>query len=166
MNDYLNKLLKLIDHNRGVVAGVLIAIVAMAWLTACTPTTTSLISQIDKVDAAVLEMEADDIEADFAAREADIEAQIATFNADAERFGAAYQRRADDLQRQVEMRRTVIDTVGGLATQAVNGAINPASLIATAIGLLGVLGGMGVTVDNVRKDRVIRKLKSPEGATE
>ena len=135
--DFLNKLLKVADHDRWKVIGLLLGILAAVAIVGCQPTTGSVLNPGEKVARAELASEAATLKAQAEANVAKIEAGFA------------------DLDKQAEFRADVINTLGGLATAAAEGTISPTAGIASIVNLalLGLAGG-GI-IDGRRKDKLI-----------
>jgi hypothetical protein len=151
MTDWLNVVLEkmrapgfvkvLVDHNRGLFLGMIVAAVAVISAVGCRVTTTSPLSgkpvTQDQLDA----------EASIATR--DLQTQQAVLAAKAadlkDKLGPAY----SELERKQEAVNTIVGTVSGLINQYVPG---PWQGVA-ATGFSALLLGLGL--DNRRKDRLI-----------
>lgn len=66
--DTLHRLLKWVDHNRGLAFGIALAALVSFWLIGCTPKTASILVPDKEVTATELEREIAQVESDFAAK--------------------------------------------------------------------------------------------------
>ena len=150
--DALHKMLKWIDHNRGVVAGLVLTALVAGWLVGCEPTTQSIKDADRQVTAAEFEREVLD-------EKAALEARTVLLEQDAELLAQRAEVGAADLERQYELRRQILTAVGALGSDLAEGDFSAPGLIngIVSILLLGLAGG--AVYDNRRKDRVIATAK-------
>ncbi len=158
--DLFHKLAKLIDHNRGMVIGLLLTSLLATYLTGCQATTPSLRDASRQVTAAELRAEADALAVGLMQRKQSIELRLEAYNQEVEQFNYRLGDAAEDLNQKMQFRAQVVKTLGGLAVGAAEGSINPLSAITAILGLLSAGSAMGLGVDNLRKDRLIKKLKT------
>ena len=164
MNDWIHKVTKWLDYNRNVVTYMVLAAIVIAGgsgLAGCQSRTIGLFLDQGKVTRVELERQAITVSADFAGRGAQIDAATVALNADIAASNETLAAAGSDLDRQDEFRASVFEVVGTTALAAVNGTLNPVSLIPMAIGLLGVAYGGGKRADKKRADVVIAKYKAP-----
>lgn len=157
MKDYVHKLTKWIDYNRGTfVAFLAIIVVAVGTfvITGCASKAIGLMPGVE-VTRQELSVQVIEREADYTGREAVITAEVAALNADK----LAVQKKVDvaikALDRQDEFKASIAEFVGIAATDLMAGTLNPYSLILPALGISGLIYGGGKKFDNVRKDKVI-----------
>lgn len=158
--DVIHTVAKFVDYNRGAVIGIVLAVVASVTLFGCQPTTGSLLEPDRQVDAGELEREVIIRTYDLADDAVAIQVALDNHNIEVEQFNELVEVANADLQRQYEQREQIVATLGGIATAAVEGAINPASIVGSVITLLTGLGAVGFGYDSVRKARVIKALKT------
>jgi len=134
--DVLHKLLKVVDHDRWKVIGVVVALLVGVALVGCQSRTASVLTD-EKVNRVQLQAEAMTLQA--------------RAEADAAQLAAGFA----DLDKQDEMRRTAIEWFSGIAAAGVQGTLSPTTAIAglANLALLGLCGGS--VVDGRRKDKVI-----------
>jgi len=144
--DILHKLLKMIDHNRYAVMGLLLAAVLSIGIVGCQVRTASLIDPTRKVDAAELNREIITVKASLAARSGALNTEVTA-------LAEASQVAKDDLAAQQERRVFIIESIAGLGQVAAEGAISPASAIGSITQIALALAGVGLLADNRRKDK-------------
>ena len=147
--DVLHKLLNVADHNRWLVVGLVAAVLVAAALIGCEPRTVSLRTPGERVTAAELEREAVAAAAELEARQAELAAAVEAHN-------AAVAAAEDDLSRQIELRRGIVEAVGAVGAAAAGGTLTPAAGVAAMVQVLTLGAAAGAVADNRRKDRVIR----------
>jgi hypothetical protein len=160
----LHSALNWLSYNRGLVFGLILALVCSLWLLGCEVTTQGLTDD-RQVTSHQLDQQAQALKASLEKRAADLDAQIAAYNIDVAALQAAYEAAQQDLERKLVARQQIVTTLGGFVTQLAAGTVDPVSAVGSVVGLLGLLGGAGLAVDNRRKDLVIRTLKSGAAAT-
>lgn len=160
MNDLWHLVTNWLDHNRGLLLSVLITGALSAYLVGCDVTTSSLISEGKPVTREQFIAEIHHRELSFAEQKNLLDAQVKNYNAQVEQFNSVVEVGLTDLERKEELRGQIIATVGGFATQAVEGRFNPLSALSALIGLISLGAAAGMGVDNYRKNRVIEQLKS------
>ena len=157
--DLMHTVTRWMDHNRWTLAAMLLAATAIVLLVGCQPRTASLSGQ-GPVDARQFELEILAGQGDLTARRSDLTGAMERFNADVETFNARVQLGRDDLARQEQVRAELLALLGAAATDAIAGQLDPRGFIVPALGLLGGAFGIGKTLDNRRKDRIIRQLQA------
>jgi len=160
MTDLWHKFLKVLDYNRGIVAGLLLAVLVGGWLVGCEVKTTSLLEPQRKVTATQLEREIIAAQGTFDKRAAAIEQMTSEYNADVGAFNLAAGAAGADLQRQYEWRKAIIEAAGGIGTSLAMGQFSLPSAVGTLtqLALLGLAGG--ATLDNIRQRKVTNRLKA------
>ena len=156
MKDGLHSTLKIIDHNRYAVIGILLAVMVAATLTGCQVTTASTLTPGEHVTADELSREVAVAEAGFAKRHADLEAGAGALNADIDAHNATVETARSELQRKAEFRAAIVETVGSLGLAAAEGTVSPAAGVGAIVQLLTLGAAGGLLADNRRKDRVIQ----------
>lgn len=159
MRDWWHVILKRLDHSRGTVLGLTIASVLCGTLIGCEITTGSLISPGLRVSTQQLQDEIRALERELSNRRAELLNQIDHFNAQVQSFEETVKDRSDDITQQQQLREQIVAQVGGFAVDAANGSFNPVSAISTILSLISFATASGLMVDNLRKNRVINRLK-------
>jgi predicted small lipoprotein YifL len=162
--DTMHNVLKTIDHNRWTAVGILLAALLAAALAGCQIRTPSLLTPGQKVTPVELTRETALADAGFATRRAELEAAAAALNADIAAFNAQAETAQADLQRQIDLRTRIVETVGSLGLAAAEGTFSPAAGIGAMVQLLTLGAAGGLLADNRRKDRVIGDAKAKEAA--
>lgn len=156
--DVLHKILNWVDHNRYKVAGVLLPLILMVGMTACEPKAVGL--KGDKVTPTEFRLEVIKGDKDMAAQIAEYEAAGIALQAAVDAYNAQITEVEGDFARQYELRKKVIDVVGGLATTLVSGgAVDLTQTIASLLAITAVTVGTGAVLDSRRKNLVINELK-------
>ena len=164
MVDILHKILKWVDHNRGLVTALLLAVMLSVWVVGCQPKTTSVLDPHQKVTAAELQREMAIVSRDLSKREAMIAQMQAALEAEAQEKSDAIAAAIDDLDRQIAMRKQMITAIGAMGQSLAAGTLTPAAGINGVVSLILLLGAGGLGVDNLRKNRVIQQLKDKAGS--
>jgi TolA-binding protein len=161
--DCLHALLKWIDHNRWTLLSLLLIgiLIFAGW--GCRPRTASL-SGDGTVTASQLQAQALEAQQDLVKRRIELESQMQVFNQDVESLEQRLAHAREDLQRQIELRKDILALLGNAATDALDGSFSARGFVVPAISLLAAAFGVGKTLDNRRKDRVIRRLKVENAA--
>jgi hypothetical protein len=125
------------------------------WFIGCQPTTPSLITPEKKVTPQELEQEVAVIASGLQKRESMIRSQLEQLRADANARARQIEAAEADLQRQYELRRTLIEYGGQLGVMLSEGTLTgPGAINFVITAALALLGG-GALYDNRRKDRKI-----------
>jgi hypothetical protein len=159
MRDSWHALLKWADYHRGVLAAGVIVTALAGYLVGCEPRTHSLISPGDSITASQLVAETQIVESNLDRQRNELVREVSDFNEEVARFNEATEAAVVELQRQHELRQQITETIGGFASDAVEGRFNPISAISALVTLITVGTASGLMVDNVRKNRVIKLLK-------
>jgi len=165
MPDYFHSLLKLIDHHRGIVAAVVVCTTLGGYLFGCRIQTTSLVDPERQVTPQQLRNEARAFDQQLETRRNMLLADIENFNVELAAYELSITDRLGDIERQEALRAQIVQTIGGFATDAATGTLNPVSAITALISLLGIGAASGLAVDNFRKQRVIKQLKTDAPTT-
>ena len=151
--DILNKLLKIMDHERGKIICILVAFLIVGCVVGCPATTTSKITG-ETVDRQGLAYEFDKAQADIAQRAEALETEaklLVTANAISN----------EELNKTDAFRTGAINTLAGVATTvASGGTLGAPAIIASLVGLAGIGGTVGGLYDSNRKNAVIENLKT------
>lgn len=161
MKDFVHRVFKIADHNRYSVVmtvAVIMALTALFATVGCASKTTSLRSG-EKIDKNAFHRETIAVEADLAIEQTELEAALAAHNEKVAAHNARVQAGLDDLARQDELKARIVNAVGIIASDAMEGGVNPAGLIPLAMGIIGAGAAIGTTADNRRKDAVIASTK-------
>ena len=137
--DGLHKVLKWIDHNRGLAVMLCAALLVCLAFAGCQPKTQSMLNPGERVTGDVIQREAAIVEADYGAKL------------------QAFEIAKTDLQRQYELRAKIVEIGGALGTAAIGGGLTPVAGIAAALQLLTLAAAGGAVYDNRRKDRKIKE---------
>ena len=159
MPDFVHVLLRYLDHNRYLAAGLALAILMLVYTAGCQPRTASLLDPQQDVTLGQFAAEIDQHTLTLDQKRASLDQAVTAYNAEIDHFNQSAQRGYADIQEQQAFRMQIIDTLGGVAMQAAEGTIHPASLITSLFSLASLAAAAGLGVDNVRKDRVIKKMK-------
>ena len=145
MKDLWHSLIKITDHDRHKMFGIVLALLIAGWVAGCNAKTLSVTGSGEQVTQTQFTRE-------VAAAEANLTAQAETLAANAQEGQA-------DLDRQNALRAKIINTVGAVATAATTGTLNPAAGVGSLVAVLlaGVAGGS--VMDSRRKDKLINDLK-------
>lgn len=146
--DMWHKIMKWVDHNRGVAASIILAIAVSSLLLGCAITTESTVSPGMKITAPQLQVEVATVTAGFSKRQDALSIDMKTYAAKAE---IAQQ----ELTRKAERRIQVIEMISGLGTLAAGGTLNPMAAVGAVTQLATLCAAGGLVYDNRRKDRVI-----------
>ncbi len=156
--DVLHNVMNWIDHNRWYVLSSLLASGLILIGLGCEPHTASLTGP-EEVSAREFQQEALALEETLTERRIALAARIENFNEDVDSLDRRLQLGREDLRRQYALQEQILATLGSAATSALEGSFSAKAFVAPALGLLAAAFGIGKTLDNRRKDRVIQKLK-------
>lgn len=163
--DALHLALNWLSNNRWTVALVILACLVAGSTIACQPTTASLVKPTTKVTPAELDREIADLQASFDKRTNDLQRLEADLLCDLTATNAKAEAAQADLQRQVDQRKAAMQWLGGLGNIVATGAF-PGSAIAGSVASLLLAGlSIGLGADNIRKSRVIGRLKNGTNGT-
>ena len=163
MKDLLHGLLKWVDHNRYLVAGVVLFALFAGWLVGCDVKTQSLLSEDQKVTLRELEREVIVVQQTLDDEASTLREREALYNAKVESMNNAIAIAEADIAEKQEVRLKLIEIAGAVGTAAAAGTLSPAAGIAAAIQALTLFVGGGAIIDNRRKNRVIARLKNGNG---
>jgi len=128
MNDVWHSVLKFIDHNRYSVIGLVLVAVAISCMVGCTSNVRSLMGDGQSVNRETFEREVIDEDSKLAQEKVRLEAEVAALNVRVAAFNQKTEDALVSLDRQDEMKATVLDLFGGAIMSAAQGTINPAGL--------------------------------------
>lgn len=155
MNDYVHNVFSWLEKNRYTALATVVAgssvFLASCSFTAKDPLTGTKVTKEELI--ANVEATATSSVSKYKKLEADFQAQLASLQeADAKTI-AQYEAAIADIDRQRETWTSVISWVQQIPAVGAN------PLLGGALGLAGAVFGVGVGVDNKRKDKVIKDLK-------
>lgn len=127
-------MLKLIRHNQGMVAGVVICVLLVLWTYGCHSTVKSLVND-EKVSRDEFALE--------------LESEVQRLELELDTLQKTAMTRFAEFDRQDALKRMLFETASLTAT---TGGFNPTALITLAGSILGI----GAVVDNRIKDKVIK----------
>jgi len=156
--DRIHRITNWMDHNRWTLLSLLLAAGAVAVLAGCRSRTQGL-NGAEAVDRAGFEVQVLAGEKQLITQRARLEAAVAEFNGDVERFNAQVDLGRGDLDAQDAVRAELLTLLGNGLTDALAGRLNPAAFVMPGLALLGAALGIGKTLDNRRKDKVIARMK-------
>ena len=135
----------------------------VTWLTGCQSKTVSPLSGVP-VTSDKLETEARVVVADLESQLAIAESTFLTHKealiAKAETLQIEFDAGFADIERQDATKAKFVEMTSGIVTSLIEGSFNPTQLLASLVGVGGVLGAVGVGLDNRKKDKVIVSLKN------
>ena len=149
-----------LDHYRNLILCLIFVSIMTGYLLGCEVTTDSLIDPSRKVTANQLKVEAHQLETQYVQREKQLQIELELLAIKQQDFSDQLVIAVEDLEVQTAQRKQIIDTLGGLATQTAQGNANPISALTTLIGLISAGSAVGLGLDSLRKDRVIKNLKT------
>jgi hypothetical protein len=135
------------------------------YLLGCQITTPSLVDPTRTVTASQLQAEAHQLESQYTQQEKQLQIQLEALTLKQQNFNTDLATAIEDLETKTTQRKQIIDTLGGLAVQAAQGNANPISAFTTVIGLISAGSAVGLGLDSLRKDRVIKNLKTTTVST-
>jgi hypothetical protein len=148
-----------LDHYRNWILCLVFAAMLGGYLVGCDVKTNSLIDPTRSVTAQQLQAEAHQLESQYSQREKQLQLELEELTLKQNDFNSQLAIAVEDLETKSTQRQQIIDTLGGLAVQAVQGNANPISALTTIIGLISAGSAVGLGLDALRKDRVIQNLK-------
>ena len=160
MTDYWHKFTQWLDYNRGLALALVVAAALGVWLIGCQSRTPSLGDPGTLVTRQEFQVESLTERARLDKRRAALEAEASALNTDVAAFNARAELGVQDLDRQDEARVQLTQLTGELVTSALAGTLTPASGVATAVSIAGILATLGLLWDNRRKDGVIAAKKA------
>ena len=134
----LHNLLNWLDHNRWIVAGLIVTVLGAVWLVGCPATTMSVLRPGEKVNAQELQREAVQVDG--------LVEQLALAT--------------EDIAAKNARRAQMLEIAGGVGQAVATGTVNPASGVAALFQLGTVCLAGGAILNGRRKDAVIKKLKN------
>ncbi|MBL4700317.1 hypothetical protein JYU15_01420 [bacterium AH-315-I18] len=157
--DLWHKSTSFLDHYRSFILSLIFTGLLAGYLLGCEVKTPSLIDPAQLVSAAQLQSEAHKLQAQYTQREKQLQLQLETLTLEQQDFNTGLITAVNDLETKTQQRQQIIDTLGGLAVQAAQGTANPISALTALIGLVSAGSAVGLGLDSLRKDRVIKNLK-------
>lgn len=151
-----------LDHYRNFILCLVFTGLLAGYLLGCDVKTQSLIDPTRNVNAAQLKVEAHQLEALYAQREKELQLELESLALKQQDFNTDLAIAVENLETQTTHRQQIIDTLGGLAVQAAQGNANPISALTTLISLISAGSAVGLGLDSLRKDRVIKNLKTTD----
>lgn len=160
MKDYLHKFLKVVDYERGKIAGLLVALLVIALMTGCPLQTKSPISG-NTVTPAEWVVEIQNTEVALGIEKADIESHLAAYNAKVKLLVDQQGAVAEEYAKQAEIRQKFFDLAGGVASVLVTGgAVSWPEVLTSLLAIGGVTVAAGGMYDSKRKNAIIAEEKA------
>lgn len=151
--DLLNKALKFIDHERGKVVGLAVAIIVVLCVWGCEVKLTSPFS--DK------KVTAQQFEAEVQFKKVEYENKLNLINAEMQQFLTNAEITQQDFAKWEEFKKGAFDIIAGIVTNvAGGGAVNTSQVIASLISLGGIGMAAGGLYDSNRKNKIIEQEKA------
>lgn len=160
--DLWHSFVTFLDHYRNFMLSILFAGLLAGYLLGCQVTTDSLVDPSRKVTANELKVEAHQLASQYDEREKQLQLELESLIRKQQDFNTDLSLAVEDLEIKTAQRQQIIDTLGGLAVQAAQGNANPVSALTTLIGLISAGSAVGLGLDSLRKDRVIKNLKTSD----
>lgn len=154
-----------LDHYRSFILSMIFTGLLAGYLFGCEVKTQSLIDPTRTVSASQLQSEAHQLDSQYTQRQQELQLQLQNLSTQQQNFNDQLSTAVNDLETKAQQRQHLIDTLGGLAVQAAQGNANPVSALTTLIGLISAGSAIGLGLDSLRKDRVIKQLKTTPAAT-
>lgn len=156
--DLINKATKIIDHNRGAVAGLAVLVASIA-LSGCSAFDGKVVSSQSGEIVSVDERRGEYIRTtnELKQKLQTSQADILAVSIESEGLDEAFEADIQAASIELEARNNLIGQLGGLVTST---AGVPWLLPLITIGTTALAGGVGV--DNLRKDKVIKSSKAVE----
>ena len=161
MVDLLHALLKWVDHNRYVAAGVGVSAVLLVVLAACEPKAQSPFTHEPVTQGQLLaQVQAFEARLQGQAKAAHLSYQQTLVSLEAEASAGQVNAQAalDDIAQRKAAIALAVESLAQLTTAAAGAGYAP--MIGSVVGVAGVLLGLGAAADSRRKDQVILKIKS------
>lgn len=156
--DILNKILTLIDHERGKIIGTVLAVCVFAGVYGCESKTT-IDDGKTKVTRTELHQKVVTLTTGYENQRKLILASVEQLNADIAAFNQKVTLAESDLDKQDAVKAQILTTLGGIGTAAATGGIT-APVAIGSIMQLALLGfGAGAVVDQTRKNALIQTLQ-------
>jgi hypothetical protein len=151
--DLIHKFLKLIDHERGKIIGLIVSVTMVFCLYSCDVKLTSPISG-EKVTAKQFELET-------TAKKVEYESRLNLLQADMQKFVNSADITKEEFAKWEEFRQKSFNLLSGIVTTlAGGGTVNISQVVASIIGVGGVAVGVGGLYDSKRKNTIIEEEKN------
>ena len=153
MKDWLHSITKVIDHERGKVIALILAVLIVFGTWGCEIKLTSPIS--DK------KVTAEQFEAEVQVKKVEFDSKINLINAEMQQFLSNAKITEEQFAKWQEFKTQAFDILAGIVTTAAGGGtVNTAQVVASLVGLGGVGMAVGGLYDSNRKNKVIEKQKN------
>ena len=157
MNDLLHKILKFVDHERGKLVGLVLAVVIVLGAYGCEMKLDSPFSG-NKVTQQQFEVE-------VKTASAKLEAQVSLLNIEIEELHANAEITNEEFAKWQELKEKGFEILGGVVTSATTGGgVNIPQIAASLLALAGIGSAAGGWYDSNRKNKVIEKVKNGKGS--
>ncbi len=163
--DILHSMLKWLDYNRGLVAALVLGVIASAWLVGCDVKTGSILDPTRQVTPSQLDREITTLQGQMDKRASAIKTMEAEYNADVTAANQNIVAANADLDAQEALRLKLIEIAGGIGTAVASGGFTAPAAIGSVVQLLTLLATGGLVIDNRRKDRRIAATAATASAT-
>lgn len=147
------------DRYRYTAAGILVATLLVAIPAGCQPVAVSPVTGKKSSESKLVadaEAYVARTNATLATLEAEFKAKTLATQADAEAIAAAFESAFSEIDQQKQILHQSLEVIAASASAAAPGS---APLIASALGIGGLMIGIGTTADNRRKDAVIEQMR-------
>ncbi|MBN2591594.1 MAG: hypothetical protein JXA96_17140 [Sedimentisphaerales bacterium] len=153
MKDWLHSILKVIDHERGKVIALILAVAIVFGVWGCEIKLTSPIS--DK------KVTIEQFETEVQAKKIEFESKLNLINADMQQLLSNADITKAQFAKWQDFKTQAFDILAGVVTTAAGGGqVNIAQVVASLVGLGGVGMAVGGLYDSKRKNDIIDKTKS------
>jgi hypothetical protein len=158
MKDWLHSILKVVDHERGKVIAIILAVAIVFGAWGCEIKLTSPIS--DK------KVTLEQFEAEVQAKKVEFDSKLNLINAEMQQFLTNAEITQQDFAKWEEFKTQAFDILAGVVTTVTGGGqVNVAQVVASLIGLGGVGMAVGSLYDSNRKNKVIETEKAKNDGT-
>lgn len=160
MKDGVHWLLKIVDHERYKLLGLLVGVMVVVSMIGCDIAIRSPFSS-EKVTRAEFKLEAVAVEQDLAVARMQIEQAQLAYNNQVELYNEQKAAGEEKFTEKEKLQEGFIEILGGMATtMASGGQINMAQALVAMLSLGGVGTAIGGIADAARKNKVIKNEKA------
>lgn len=157
MRDWLHSLLKLIDHERGKVIALILAVIIVLGVWGCEVKLASPFTG--------RKVTAKQFEAEVRFKKTEFETRLSLVNAEMQQFLANAEITQEQFVKWEELKKEGFDVLAGVVTTFAGGEqVNTAQVVASLVGLGGIFMAGGGLYDSNRKNKIIEEEKAKNGA--